>query len=142
MLVQGLLAAVLAVLPVLGSVQHPFSDKILPSNDALTTAEFSNGTTVTNQPLHLSNIESSTEYTILSHANLPGHRVRVKKSRFCDPTVKCTSKVMPPYLFILTLASVYTGYLDVDDGAKHLFFYFFESRRNPDKGCDVAILFA
>ena len=30
--------------------------------------------------------------------------------------------------------SVYTGYLDVDEGAKHLFFYFFESRRNPEKG--------
>ena len=30
--------------------------------------------------------------------------------------------------------SVYTGYLDVDYGTKHMFFYFFESRRNPDKG--------
>ena len=28
---------------------------------------------------------------------------------------------------------MYTGYLDVDDGAKHLFFYFFESRNDPDK---------
>ena len=28
---------------------------------------------------------------------------------------------------------MYTGYLDVDDGAKHLFFYFFESRSDPDK---------
>ena len=32
------------------------------------------------------------------------------------------------------LCSVYTGYLDVDYGAKHLFFYFFESRRDPDNG--------
>jgi len=32
------------------------------------------------------------------------------------------------------LFSVYTGYLDVDQGAKHLFFYFFESRRNPETG--------
>jgi hypothetical protein len=30
--------------------------------------------------------------------------------------------------------SVYTGYLDVDDGAKHMFFSFFESRRDPDNG--------
>ena len=29
--------------------------------------------------------------------------------------------------------SVYTGYLDVDYGAKHMFFYFFESRRSPEK---------
>ena len=28
--------------------------------------------------------------------------------------------------------SVYTGYLDVDYGAKHMFFYFFESRRSPE----------
>ncbi|PFH46066.1 hypothetical protein AMATHDRAFT_156566 [Amanita thiersii Skay4041] len=55
-------------------------------------------------------------FTILSHPSFPYHRVRVKKTRFCDPTV-----------------NVYTGYLDVDDGAKHLFFYFFESRRDPDK---------
>ena len=30
--------------------------------------------------------------------------------------------------------SVYTGYLDVDYGAKHMFFYFFESRRDPKNG--------
>ena len=29
---------------------------------------------------------------------------------------------------------MYTGYLDVDYGAKHMFFYFFESRRDPDNG--------
>jgi carboxypeptidase C (cathepsin A) len=27
---------------------------------------------------------------------------------------------------------MYSGYLDVDYGAKHLFFYFFESRSDPD----------
>jgi hypothetical protein len=30
--------------------------------------------------------------------------------------------------------SVYTGYLDVDDGAKHLFFEYFESRNDPASG--------
>lgn len=34
----------------------------------------------------------------------------------------------------MSCGSVYTGYLDVDAGAKHLFFYFFESRRDPDNG--------
>jgi carboxypeptidase C (cathepsin A) len=29
--------------------------------------------------------------------------------------------------------SAYTGYLDVDYGTKHLFFYFFESRDKPDE---------
>ncbi|SJL13571.1 uncharacterized protein ARMOST_17016 [Armillaria ostoyae] len=57
------------------------------------------------------------KFTVVSHPRYPGHRVRIKKTDFCDPTV-----------------NVYTGYLDVDQGAKHMFFYFFESRRNPDKG--------
>jgi len=65
--------------------------------------------------IHLSSIASS-EFTALSHPRFQNHQVRIKKSDFCDPTV-----------------NVYTGYLDVDAGAKHLFFYFFESRRNPDK---------
>ncbi|KAF8629355.1 hypothetical protein AX15_003491 [Amanita polypyramis BW_CC] len=70
------------------------------------------------QPLHLNlNLSSVTEnYELLYHPSFPKHNIRVKKSNFCDPTV-----------------NAYTGYLDVDEGAKHLFFYFFESRRNPDK---------
>ncbi|TFK56200.1 hypothetical protein OE88DRAFT_1621164 [Heliocybe sulcata] len=65
--------------------------------------------------LHLSSVASD-EYTVLSHPRFPSHQVRVKKTEFCDPTV-----------------NVYTGYLDVDSGAKHLFFYFFESRNDPDE---------
>ncbi|KAJ7507313.1 peptidase S10 serine carboxypeptidase [Mycena galericulata] len=65
-------------------------------------------------PFHLSSVGSD-DFTSLSHPRFPNHRVRVKHTtRFCDPTV-----------------NVYTGYLDVDQGAKHLFFYFFESRRDP-----------
>ena len=33
-------------------------------------------------------------------------------------------------MLIATSYSAYTGYIDVQ--ARHLFFYFFESRRNPD----------
>ncbi|KAI0637721.1 peptidase S10 serine carboxypeptidase [Trametes polyzona] len=64
--------------------------------------------------LSLASVASREVYTALAHPRFPGHQVRVKKSDFCDPTV-----------------NVYTGYLDVDYGAKHLFFYFFESRRDP-----------
>ncbi|KJA21650.1 hypothetical protein HYPSUDRAFT_41773 [Hypholoma sublateritium FD-334 SS-4] len=67
------------------------------------------------QNLHLSSLQED-GFAALSHPRFPNHRVRVKKSNFCDPTV-----------------NVYTGYLDVDAGAKHMFFYFFESRRNPEK---------
>ncbi|KAF8450906.1 Alpha/Beta hydrolase protein [Boletus edulis BED1] len=48
---------------------------------------------------------SDQSFTTLSHPRFPNHGVRIK--------------------------NVYTGYLDVDQGAKHLFFYFFESRRDP-----------
>ncbi|KDQ13471.1 hypothetical protein BOTBODRAFT_146116 [Botryobasidium botryosum FD-172 SS1] len=58
---------------------------------------------------------STTVFSRLSHPAYPGHSVRIKKSDFCDQTVKA-----------------YTGYIDVDHGSKHLFFYFFESRNNPD----------
>ncbi|EIW75298.1 serine carboxypeptidase [Coniophora puteana RWD-64-598 SS2] len=54
------------------------------------------------------------QFTVLEHPEFPEHSVRVKKSRFCDGTV-----------------DAYTGYIDV--GLKHLFFYFFESRSDPDK---------
>ncbi|KAI0047671.1 serine carboxypeptidase [Auriscalpium vulgare] len=53
-------------------------------------------------------------FTVLRHPLFPYHSVRIKQSDFCDTTVKA-----------------YTGYIDID--AKHLFFYFFESRSDPDK---------
>jgi len=68
-----------------------------------------------NQTLHLSSLSSQNGFAPLRNPRFPAHQVRVKKTNFCDPTV-----------------NVYTGYLDVDYGAKHMFFYFFESRRDPD----------
>ncbi|KAJ1307942.1 hypothetical protein OPQ81_002019 [Rhizoctonia solani] len=67
------------------------------------------------QRLELSSL-SADDFTVAGHQAFPSHQVRVKRVKdFCDPTVK-----------------VYSGYLDVDYGAKHLFFYFFESRSDPD----------
>ncbi|KAJ7479723.1 Alpha/Beta hydrolase protein [Mycena latifolia] len=57
---------------------------------------------------------SETSFTALSHPEFPQYGVRIKKSGFCDETV-----------------SAYTGYIDIQ--ARHLFFYFFESRSDPDK---------
>ncbi|KAF8907224.1 Alpha/Beta hydrolase protein [Mucidula mucida] len=65
--------------------------------------------------LHLSSLQSE-NFIAVSHSKYPAHGLRIKKSNFCDPTV-----------------NVYTGYLDVDYGAKHLFFYFFESRASPEQ---------
>ncbi|KAJ7122654.1 serine carboxypeptidase [Mycena crocata] len=59
-------------------------------------------------------ILSETSFTSLGHPSFPQYGVRIKKSNFCDETV-----------------SAYTGYVDIQ--ARHLFFYFFESRSEPDK---------
>lgn len=55
---------------------------------------------------------ASSDFTTLWHPELPRYGVRIKKSHFCDGSV-----------------NAYTGYIDVE--ARHLFFYFFESRRDP-----------
>ncbi|KAI0328737.1 serine carboxypeptidase [Cubamyces sp. BRFM 1775] len=55
----------------------------------------------------------ATDFTVLEHPAFPQYNVRVKESNFCDGSVRA-----------------YTGYIDVE--ARHLFFYFFESRRDPD----------
>ena len=44
-----------------------------------------------NAPKSTINLLSSigdSEYTALTHPRFPNHRVRIKKSNFCDPTVK------------------------------------------------------
>ncbi|KAH9992500.1 serine carboxypeptidase [Russula compacta] len=53
-------------------------------------------------------------WTTLRHPLFSGYSVRIKQSHFCDTSV-----------------NAYTGYIDFE--AKHLFFYFFESRNHPDK---------
>lgn len=38
--------------------------------------------------MHLSELRSTDEFTTLDHPKFPYHQVRVKKTKFCDPTVK------------------------------------------------------
>ncbi|TFK48024.1 serine carboxypeptidase [Heliocybe sulcata] len=54
------------------------------------------------------------QFMVLGHPAFPKYSVRIKQSNFCDGSV-----------------AAYTGYIDVE--ARHLFFYFFESRNAPDK---------
>ncbi|KAH0831837.1 serine carboxypeptidase [Lanmaoa asiatica] len=60
---------------------------------------------------HLSAL-SVDSFTTFGHPYFPNHSIRIKKSDFCDGTV-----------------NAYTGYIDIE--ARHIFFYFFESRNDP-----------
>ncbi|KAF5347055.1 hypothetical protein D9758_011617 [Tetrapyrgos nigripes] len=66
------------------------------------------------KPLEDLKLLSDSQFTSLSHPAFPSYGVRVKKSKFCDGGV-----------------NTYTGYIDIE--ARHIFFYFFESRRDPEK---------
>ncbi|OCH89480.1 serine carboxypeptidase [Obba rivulosa] len=57
---------------------------------------------------------SAAGYTTLGHPLFSHYSVRIKQSSFCDGSVRA-----------------YTGYIDKE--ARHIFFYFFESRDNPEK---------
>ncbi|KAJ7039097.1 serine carboxypeptidase [Mycena alexandri] len=64
-------------------------------------------------PLGNLSLLSETQFTSLKHPVYPHHGVRIKKTSFCDESVRA-----------------YTGYIDIQ--ARHIFFYFFESRNDPD----------
>ena len=51
---------------------------------------------------------------LATHPQFPVHSLRVKEPQLCDSTVQ-----------------QYSGYLDIDDD-KHMFYWFFESRVDPD----------
>jgi len=44
--------------------------------------------------MHLSELGSTDDFTTLVHPKFPGHQVRVKKTKFCDPTVKFVSHLL------------------------------------------------
>ncbi|KAK7001939.1 carboxypeptidase [Favolaschia claudopus] len=65
-------------------------------------------------PLRTLDAVSETAFTTLKHPLFPNYGVRIKQSNFCEES-----------------ARAYTGYIDIQ--ARHLFFYFFESRSEPDE---------
>ncbi|KAJ7898651.1 serine carboxypeptidase [Mycena olivaceomarginata] len=64
-------------------------------------------------PIGTLDVLSEHSFTALTHPEFPAYGVRIKKTNFCDEGV-----------------GAYTGYIDIQ--ARHLFFYFFESRGDPD----------
>lgn len=76
--VLALSGALASVQAVLGTSEHIYSQQNHGSINASDTIA---------DTLHLSALNLD-GYTALSHPRFPNHRIRVKKSNFCDPTVK------------------------------------------------------
>ncbi|KIP06689.1 hypothetical protein PHLGIDRAFT_128117 [Phlebiopsis gigantea 11061_1 CR5-6] len=102
---SGFVLLGLAVSSAVGAAQQPFSA------GANTFASYDAGLF---SPMEDLSLLSTSEFTTLNHPFFPSYNVRIKKSDFCDGTV-----------------GAFTGYIDIE--ARHLFFYFFESRSSPNK---------
>jgi hypothetical protein len=86
LLTYSALLSCIAISPVLGYGQTVLNDNA--RNNRLQAP--ASVLQVIDDGLKLINMSSiaSNEFTALSHPRFPNHRVRIKKSNFCDPTVK------------------------------------------------------
>src|SRR6201996_3867896 len=104
------------IVTVRANTQAFFEQKILDASQRVLGESTAPSRPVSNfTRMSLSSIGTS-EFTTLSHPDFPFHSVRIKKAPkdWCDPSV-----------------DKYTGYIDISP-ARHLWFYFFESRREPE----------
>ncbi|KAI0807995.1 serine carboxypeptidase [Fomes fomentarius] len=111
MLFKCFWAAALVIFRVIAACQEGAAQSPVPA--PVTHAAPDNIDTVAFKPLEHLHILQASQYSTLTHPYFPKHSVRIKQSQFCDGGVRA-----------------YTGYIDTQ--ARHLFFYFFESRRDPD----------
>ncbi|GBE82719.1 Carboxypeptidase Y homolog A [Sparassis crispa] len=104
-----------------GNVQHPFRarlntvqppPRIHPSNQLRTPLAAESYDTGSFSAVGDPTLLSVSHFTTLSHPAFPNHSVRIKKANICDGD------------------EAYTGYFDIE--ARHLFFFFFESKNDPD----------
>ncbi|KZO96588.1 serine carboxypeptidase [Calocera viscosa TUFC12733] len=117
---RALAIPVLSVLVAgVGAVRMPHRSAAASYGSASRTSEASSSPPALGHPSSLLLNDESATFT---SGNFPGHAVRIRKNTgWCDPDVKS-----------------WTGYIDINEGTKHLFFYFFESRRSPS--CDPLLM--
>ncbi|KAF5347036.1 hypothetical protein D9758_011625 [Tetrapyrgos nigripes] len=113
------LSGFLFITSVIASVQHPFqTESNVNHSESWSTSSSRNGGSWSDDglftPLESLSVLKTDEFTTMNHPAFPKYGVRIKKSDFCDNTV-----------------NAYTGYIDIE--ARHIFFYFFESRNDPAK---------
>ncbi|KAK0484113.1 Alpha/Beta hydrolase protein [Armillaria luteobubalina] len=97
------------------STALPPSPPLLINENPVTLNSQATLTTYTNNdPTSLACL-SSTNFTTLQHPLYPYHSIWIKKTTFCNTTVQA-----------------YTGYINISQ-TRHLFFYFFKSRSDPNR---------
>ncbi|EKM77056.1 hypothetical protein AGABI1DRAFT_77834 [Agaricus bisporus var. burnettii JB137-S8] len=112
LLLSAPIAATLFALPCVVANQFPFLHQTSPEVSLNFSSGRNDAGVFSPQYSSLSALPEK-EWAVLSHPLHPKHSVRIKKTNICNDT-----------------ANGYTGYIDF--GARHLFFYFFESRNDPD----------
>ena len=101
---KGFIALVALFSTAAAAVQHPFqlakdydSASIKSFSDDIASSVKSPGRIHNSEfnftTLQLSSLQNEREFTTLGHPRFPEYAVRIKKSSFCDPTVK----YVPPY---------------------------------------------
>lgn len=128
---KSLCGLLISVVVVVNAVQYPFNSF---KTSAPAPAPFDPFDAALFTPIEQLSLLSTNQFTYLAHPAFPKYNVRIKKSDWCDGTVKYACQ----NIFSIILGSradathsAFTGYIDIE--ARHLFFYFFESRSNPDK---------
>ena len=85
--VLSLLGAAFAILVSAQQAAFDFRDLSATTGGARANLRHVVNTTVSTRSL--ASVTSQDELTVLEHPRFPAYQVRMKKSEFCDPTVKC-----------------------------------------------------
>lgn len=73
-------------------------------------------------------------FRILSSEHVDNYSIRIKQPKSCESGVQviCGKKIMTCQYLKYSSSWQYSGYIDKHDTNDHFFFYFFESRTDPE----------